>query len=75
MDGFLKIKFNQTYACEIVTGYDKENDEVICEDETFAVGEVHEIDVLDDKENGTIDIQFGDGSCLYGLLKTAFDVI
>ena len=70
----MKIKFLQDYFCEVVTYYDADLDAVITEDETFKKDEVHNVDLLDNKTT-TIDIQFGDGSCLYGLTRSAVEIL
>lgn len=74
MEGAYKIRFKETCLLEIVTSYDEVEDEARTEDETFPEGEVHEIDVFEDRGE-TICIQFGDGSCIYGLPKDLIEVL
>lgn len=70
----MKARFIQDVEIEVVTHYDEEKDEAVTENETFKKGEETEWDVLDD-EGERMDVQFGDGSCCYGLDKGCFEVI
>lgn len=70
------IEFNKDAEIEIVTHYDEANDCPETENQTFRKGDREDVDVLNDERNdGTIDVQFGDGSVCYGLLKSCFEII
>ena len=70
----MKIRFNRDSEIEVVEYYDEKKDEVVTSNITFKKGEETEWDVLDDKGE-RMDVQFGDGSCCYGLDKGCFEVI
>ena len=70
----MKIRFVHTCELEVVTDYDRATDQAVTEVETFLHEGFHKVDVFDDHGH-CIDIQFGDGSCIYGLSKTAYEVI
>lgn len=70
----MKIKFKDETLLEIVESYDEENDHTETKDETFEAGEIHDVDLCDDRGD-TINIQFGDGSMCYGLPKDAIEFV
>lgn len=60
---------------EVVTVVDDYDDEIVSSCvETIFRGEEDIIDILEDKGD-TVDIQFEDGSCAYGVKKEWFKVI
>jgi hypothetical protein len=67
----MKIKFKQDTELEVVIDIDGD-DEPILMNETFKAGEVHDVDVLEEREYSDdgeceMDIQFGDGCCVFNL--------
>jgi hypothetical protein len=74
MEGFVEIKFKDDYSCTLIIAYDEKNDCPIEEDETFPAGSIEEVNILEDYGE-YISVQFGDGSCLYGLKKEHFDIV
>lgn len=72
----MKIRFTKDSEIEVVEYYDEENDKAVTTKEIFKKDEVTEIDILNDERNdGTIDVQFGDGTVCFGLLKECFEII
>lgn len=45
----MKIKFKKDCELEIVTNYDEEADEIETTDEVFKAGEVHDVDLMDER--------------------------
>ena len=73
MKGFKTIQFKKEYSCTVITHMIDE-DTPNEEDELFHKGDKHDVDVIDD--HGTyVNVQFGDGSMLYGLQKKDFTVV
>ena len=73
----MKIRWNKDIEIEVVVDLDS-NEEPINEDEFFKKGEETEFDILgyitaNGKE--AVNVQFGDGSCCYGLYTECFEVI
>ena len=71
----MKIKFTKDTEIEVVTGYDKKNDDIVTENEFFKVGEIHDVDLLEDLGDAGINIQFGCGDCAYNVSKSCFEII
>jgi len=70
----MKIKFLKDSEVEIVVDFDEETEEATTENETFLRGEVHDVDLLNERDD-SIDIQFGCGDCCYGLRKNCIEII
>ena len=70
----MKLRFKHAVELDIVEEYCEHTDNVTTVMETFEAGEVVEGDLFDMKTK-TIDFQFGDGSCVYGLPRAYFDII
>jgi hypothetical protein len=72
------ITFKQDVTLETVESYDEETDTEETSIEFFKAGEVHDIDILNEDENGEVgefvSIQFGDGSCCYGISKEFIEI-
>lgn len=69
----IKIKWLQDVELEVVTRGENEGDDIETENEVFNKGEVVEVEVFEVDELGqTLDIQFGDGSCVYSLAPSLF---
>lgn len=68
------IKFLESAEVEVVEFYDEENDKAETSNVSFFQGETFEVDVLSETED-RISIQFGDGSCCYGIEKRIVEVI
>lgn len=73
-----KITFKEDVQLEIVESYDEETDETESSIEGFKAGEVYDVDILNEEENGEVgdfvNIQFGDGSCCYGVPKQYLEI-
>lgn len=67
----MRIKFLKDCEIELVTRFDEATDQADTENEIFVAGSVHEVDVLDERE-GSLDVQFGDGSVAYGVPNSLF---
>lgn len=73
----MKIRWTKDVEIEVVD-YIMATDEEIKENESFKAGEETEFDILGELEaNGkpAVNVQFGDGSCCYGLYKDCFEII
>jgi hypothetical protein len=68
----MKFKFKKDSEIEIVVGLD-DDEEPIYENEFFKAGEEHDVDLLNEHED-SIDIQFGNGDCCYGLKNNAIEI-
>lgn len=71
----MKIRWLKDTYLEIVTNYDEEKDDVITADDTFLKGEIHDVDDLESGVKGYTSMQFGDGSCAYGVPNHTFEII
>ncbi len=67
------IRFLENVELEVVDSYDDENDVAETTDVTFQKNQTALVDVLEVKKD-TVDVQFGDGSCCYGLNRSCFKV-
>jgi hypothetical protein len=70
----MKIRFNKDVELEVVESYDEELDKTETSDEFFSKGDEVDVDLLSSHPD-TVGIQFGDGSCCYGLPKSCFEVL
>ncbi len=70
----MKIRFKQNYSCNVIESFDEETEQTQGNDENFQEGEMVEGDIFGDHED-SIDFQFGDGSCVYGIPKSVFEEI
>lgn len=62
------LKFKDDVELTVVTNLDEETDSIEEELEIFLIGDEVEVDILEEKED-SIDVQFGNGSCAYNVLK------
>jgi hypothetical protein len=62
----MKIIFLADTELEIVENYNEQDDVVESSQEIFRKGAVHEVDMLY-KDEVYMDVQFGDGSCCFGI--------
>lgn len=60
------ITFLQDAEIEVVETYDEETDTAESSDEIFRKGEKVEVDIFG-RADDNINVQFGDGSCCFGL--------
>lgn len=70
----MKFKFKKDTEIECVVNYDEDKDEAEYENELMPKDEIHDVDLLDD-HGETIDVQFRDGSCCYGLNKKFIKIL
>jgi hypothetical protein len=64
----ITVKFLQDCQLEVILSYDEKTDHAETALESFSKDESVTFDVFDVMEDvGTINVQFGDGSCIYGL--------
>jgi len=70
----MKIKFLISGEYEVVNSYDEATDITDTSEVVFKKDEVVEVDLEDDRGD-TINVQFFDGSMLYGLPKANFVVV
>lgn len=70
----MNIRFVHTCELEVAVDYVMATDEAITEPHTFTPKEIYEIDIFDD-HGFCVDLQFGDGSRIYGLNKTAYEEV
>lgn len=70
----MKIRFRNDTELELVTDFDEKTEHAETEKQAWKAGEVEECDLLEDREL-EVDVQFGDGSCCYGLTKDLFDIV
>lgn len=69
----MNIRWVKDTMLEIIEYFDEETEEAETVHETFQKGEHQYVDIVDeDKERGTVNIQFGDGSMAYGVPKDRF---
>lgn len=72
----MKIRFYEEVELEVVENYDEINEVADTYQETFKKGEEIECDLLGGSGNGDcIDVQFGDGSCAFGIPKNLVQVL
>jgi exosome complex RNA-binding protein Rrp4 len=71
------IKFFADTTLYIVEEFDEKSDTVTKDcHETFKAGDLVQADIVDDSENaGYVDLQFGDGSMTYHVLRGSFEVV
>lgn len=74
MLGFHKLKVIKAFSSDVATHMISE-DEANHENEDFKVGEVLEVDILDETDDRYTEIQFGDGSMMYQIPKDHFEVL
>lgn len=67
------IKFIKDAELEVTESYDEEADFAETHTETFRAGESVEADVFDDRGD-SVNVQFGDGSVVYGLPKSLIEM-
>jgi hypothetical protein len=67
------IRFKEQTELEVVNSYDEEHDEVDSDNETFQPGVEYDVCLLGGDDD-FIDIQFGDGSCAYGVPKDILEI-
>lgn len=70
----MKIRFRETVELEVFNSYDEENDAPDTDNEVFSVGDEHDVDIIEDKGQ-SIDVQFGDGSMAFNVMKAWFEFI
>ena len=70
----MKIRFKETVELEVVTNFEEDGETLDTETEVVHTGDEHEVDVIEDKGDA-IDIQFGDGSVAYNVMKEWFTII
>ena len=70
----MKIKFNDDMELDIIEAFDEDTEETTSITESFDEGEIVEGDIFGETTT-TIDFQFGNGSCIYGLPKGYFDIV
>lgn len=70
----MKIKFPDACEVEIVESYDEATDTAETSEEQFQAGDIEDVEFLED-HGESVDVQFGDGSVAYNLLKEFFEVI
>jgi hypothetical protein len=70
----MRIKFLQDCELEVVESFDEATDTAETRNEIFKKDEIFEGDVVSETEI-TIDFQFGDGSVVYGLNTSLFEVL
>jgi len=72
------LRFRTKTTLNVIEGFDEKNDEITeqCE-QTFKQGEKVDADIYyEEREaDGTVDIQFGDGSVALGVPKDAIQVM
>ena len=74
----MKIRFNRDVELQIIETFDDALDEVTSACfETFKAGEVHDVEIMDwdSVKSDICTIQFGDGSCAYGVSTKWFDEV
>ena len=72
----LKVRWLQDVELEVVNSYDEETDTTDTEDQIFRKDEITEFDVFDVREDTqTINVQFGNGSVVYGLPVKLFTIV
>ena len=70
------IKFNQEITLNIIEDFDEENDMITQEcQETFKPGEIADADIYTFSDDGTVDLQFADGSVALSVPENCFEVI
>ena len=72
MEGFYKIRFNREYSATLVDAV--VNDVPQESDETWHEGDDEEVEVIDD-HGEYVNVQFGEGSMLFGLKKEDFTIV
>ncbi len=65
----MKITFKRDCELEVVESYDEDTDHTETSDATFKAGEIVDADIEGVRDNGTVNIQFADGSMAYGVPK------
>ena len=74
-DKSIKIEWLEDVELQVVENIDN-NDNLEISNETFKKGEIVEVDVFGINEYyETVDVQFGDGSCVYTLSTNLFKVL
>ena len=68
------IKFKHPTELEVVETYNEAADHWETSNETFTVGEVVEVDLLDQTAESA-DFQFGDGSVAFAVPKDCYEVM
>lgn len=66
----MKIQFLEECELEIVHDFDEESEIADCDDMIFKVGDVYDVDIIDEVESGEekfANIQFADGSMVYNV--------
>lgn len=83
----MKIQWKEDVELEICNCSEEcDYDDEDCEDEddcfetsceTAKAGEIEEVDILNDEDEGgdSVDMQFGNGSVAYGVPRDSFDII
>ena len=72
----MKIKWLEDAELEAVTNFDEETEELDTENVIIRKGEEDDVDALAyHKDVQTAGFQFGNGSCVYGVPMSLFEII
>lgn len=64
----MEIQFLEECELEIVQSFDEKSETLDCEDRIFNVGDVYDVDIVEEREQ-FVDIQFGNGGVAYNVNK------
>lgn len=70
----MKVKWLQDVSLNVIEHYDEETDTADEYAECFKKDEVTEFDIFEDRGD-SVCIQFGDGSVVYGVPKSLYEII
>ena len=74
----MKIRFLEDVELDVIEEFDELTEDIKSSAELFKAGTVNEIDVFsdeDDEDAEHVDIQFGNGSVCFGVMKSWFEVV
>ena len=72
----MKIQFRDSVILSVIENFDEETEEVNESQELFSEEHTYEVDVFGENEVlNTIDIQFGDGSVVFGVGRDSINIL
>lgn len=70
----MKIKILHTFEHEVINSVNEKTDEIDSDIDIFQKGEIHDVDIIE-IDSYTVDLQFGDGSCIFGVSKNLYEEV